>query len=249
MESYLSTDDYTVQPYSSLDGEVEAMAPDWLQDLDDPSRDRIPEAVDRVYTVLEEAVDDHPVERHIDVVVGETDEPFIRDTMGGATGGAFEDAFILCYAPETSGWEDELETATAHEYAHIRYIEQAQEHGQGDGTYRKWQQLLLEAHGMHVADEMTDSDPPWRDAVPDSYLQDREEDIQEELSRETCWGDSEADGMPFFGGGGDWERWTGYTLAWRLGEQLSEDREIDDLPAMTYDETVDAVDELLSDRM
>lgn len=246
METYIETDEYTIQAYSSLDEDIETQAPPWLQDLDDPGRDRILEAAGRVQETLEETMDAYPMDEEVTVVIGETSEPFIEEEMGGATGGNFGPTSILAYSPDADGWADELETATAHEYAHGTYIEQAREVGQGGGTYRKWQQVLLEAHGMHIADEMTESDPPWRDAVDDDYLIDRQEDIYDELEQPAVWTDDDDEGMPFFGGGGDWKRWTGYTLAWRLGEQLLKENDLADLPSMTYDETRDAVDELLS---
>jgi uncharacterized protein YjaZ len=245
METYIETDDYTIQAYSTLDKDIEAQAPPWLQDLEDPGRDRILEAAGRVHSTLEETMESYPTDEDVTIVIGETDEPFIEEEMGGATGGNFGSTSIVCYSPEADGWADELETATAHEYAHGTYIEQARDHGQGDDTYRKWQQVLLEAHGMHIADRMTDSDPPWRDAVDDTYLTERKEDIHEEMEQPAVWTDEDEEGMPFFGGGGDWQRWTGYTLAWRLGEQLLEEDELADLPAMTYEETRDAVDDLL----
>lgn len=245
MKTYIETDEYSIEPYSSLDQVIEQQAPTWLQELDDPGRDRALEAAGRVYDTLEEMKETYPLDADVTVVIGETAEPFIAEEMDGATGGNFGPTSIVCYSPGTEGWADELETATAHEYAHGRYIEQAERAGQGDGTYRKWQQLLLEAHGMHIADEMTDSDPPWRDAVDQEYLEENRAEIADELDMPAVWTGEDTDGMPFFGGGDKWERWTGYTLAWRLGDQLLDENNPSDLPAMTYDETRDALDRLL----
>ncbi len=246
METYIQTDAYTVQAYSALDEDIEAQAPPWLQDLADPGRDRTLEAAGRVHHTLEDMIDQYPMDKDVTIAIGEATEPFIKDEMDGATGGNFGMTSIVCYSPEVDGWADELGTATAHEYAHGSYIEQAREIGQGDGVYRKWQQVLLEAHGMHITDRITDSDPPWRGAVDEDYMTRRKEDIHEELNEPAVWTDTDEDGLPFFGGGGDWQRWTGYSLAWRLGDHLLEDKELSDLPAMTYEETCDAVDDLLS---
>jgi uncharacterized protein YjaZ len=159
------------------------------------------------------------------------------DEVDGATGRCHGSARIeLYFNSGSSRWKESLKSTTAHEFAHAWFHEQNSTNVE-DMTF-VWQQVLMDAHAQLFAEKITDYEDPISVAVEEDYIKENWSEIKEEMSKEF----HESQG--FFYGGGEFETWTGYTVAYLIGQKLLEEHELGEFPELKRSDVLEAGDAL-----
>ncbi|MCT9094851.1 DUF2268 domain-containing protein [Haloarchaeobius sp. HME9146] len=155
-----------------------------------------------------------PLETDVSVELGWDGSDFVTREVDGAAGYAdYPDTIEISFNTHAEEWQASLASTAAHEHAHLWCFEQ-----RGREADRKWEYVLEEAFTQHVAARLVpEYDSPWwtrhGEPVLAEYwpaVRDDEFDAENE------------DGGPLFidPEPGGYPHGYGYSLAYRLGEEL-----------------------------
>ncbi|MFB6144013.1 MAG: DUF2268 domain-containing putative Zn-dependent protease [Candidatus Nanohaloarchaea archaeon] len=175
-------------------------------------------------------------EKEGDIVIelGWTGDEYAVEKLGGASGFTHSEQRIeLKFNTEPGNWKNFLQAAVAHEYAHTLFFEKH------DEIVFNWQDILFEAHAQHFAEKVfPEKEVPWREKYSREELESRWRELKEIM------GDELDSGRSLMYGGGEFPEWTGYSLAYAIGEKLLRDRDLDELPELKRSSVIEAGDEL-----
>ncbi|MFB6203727.1 MAG: DUF2268 domain-containing putative Zn-dependent protease, partial [Candidatus Nanohaloarchaea archaeon] len=173
-------------------------------------------------------------EEDFEVYLAWDGRPSVKDEQGGAQGRTYSAEVITAgFNSGADGWKDRLEEVIAHEYAHAWLYERR---GMADHL---WEWLLEEVLAQQFAEKAVDADEPQKKAVDREELAELWPGVKEVLDDTVESYDHDL----FFGG--DFPRWTGYSLAYLLGEKLLEDRELSELADVRKSGVIEAGDSVL----
>lgn len=208
-----------------------------------------PEEYQEAYTIVDEALTEAnetlPTEQDIDVALRWTYEEGVKEQMDGVTGRAhYPDAIDLRFNTDTQQWDDALATATFHEYAHIY----AFDHHDGHADYR-WERLRNEALTQQFADMHTEYEPPWRNAYETEEMAEYWHDLREDGIERPLEAVIEDGNDPLFinDGTNTFPNWLGYSMAYRIGEELKQDHRLETFPTLEKATILEAGDRCFID--
>lgn len=191
-----------------------------------------------VTDAVETSAEQLPKDRGLTVHLEWSDEDYIVDHMPGVaawTQSAEEIRIEVNAGPER--WTDALRATVAHEYAHTVFYEAS---GGDRAVETTWQYVLFEAQAQQFAARVyPDVELPWRTHADRETLTDWWPAVRDE------WLDlDDEEGAALFFGSDDVPRWLGYTLSYRIGEELLVDHDIETFPHLSKGDVVAAGDEL-----
>ncbi|MFB6100801.1 MAG: DUF2268 domain-containing putative Zn-dependent protease [Candidatus Nanohalobium sp.] len=203
-----------------------------------PQDHELREARNTVQGALEASKAVLPKEENIEVSLGWEDSDFIQE-VDGATGRCHSPRKIeLYFNSEISGWKKSLKSTTAHEFAHAWFHEQKET--DFENLMFVWQQVLMDAHAQLFAEKITDYIDPVSKTASKEEIKNNWDEIREQMSKE--FGEAE----DIFYGNGDYPRWLGYTVAYRIGEKLLEEHDLEEFPELKRSDVLEAGDALFN---
>ncbi len=173
---------------------------------------------------------------NLTVALGWTEEGFVKEEMWGVHGyTTSKDRMEIQFNSEVERWKEALEATVAHEFAHTIFFETVPY----EETTFNWQYILFEAHSQNFAEKIfPDIETPWREYIEAEELETFWPEVKEIISDEI-----EQDSELMYGGE-NFPQWLGYSLAYRIGQELLKDHELEELPELKRSDVVEAGDEL-----
>lgn len=170
------------------------------------------------------------------VSLGWTEDSFVKENMGGTTGETLSSRKMnVRFNSTVSGWKKNLEATVAHEFAHTWFYEQSDT--SWEDLHFNWQQVLMDAHAQHFAEKVVHNySEPMSDAVNIEEIREKWGRIRELCNKEL------QEGRQLFFGGDGFETWTGYTVAYLIGEKLLENYELEEFPELKRSDVLEAGD-------
>lgn len=188
----------------------------------------VSEAIEASKAVQEKQTD-------LKISLGWIEDSFTVENLKGVHGFTHSPEIIELNFNTSSDWKQGLKAFTPHEYAHAIFFEENSM--TSEDVQFNWQHVLMEAHAQHFSERVyPDIDAAWRENLSKEELADRWPELREKMSSELIEEaiiDSENYGLFF-----------GYTLAYRIGEKLLENHELEELSQLKRSDVVEAGDEL-----
>lgn len=200
-----------------------------------------PEEVREIHNIIDgviktcEAV--LPKDSGLEIGLGWTASDFIKEEMDGTSGKTISFKYMEIVVNTTvDGWRDSLKATTAHEYAHTYFYESLGEKSFEDISFM-WQQVLLDAQAQIFATRLG-FEEPMIEAVDKEYLRQNWQRIKQTLEQEIDWYSE------LFYGGDNFETWTGYTLAYHVGQKLLELHDLEEFHTLKKSDVIEVGDEI-----
>lgn len=173
--------------------------------------------------------------KNLEVELGWTGDIYVVEKLGGVKGLTHSPKRIeLRFNTEAENWKETLKAATANEYAHTIFFE---EHG--EDIVFNWQEVLFEAHSQHFSEKVfPDIEASWRKKYSEKDLSENWELLKEVLNEEIDLQRS------LIYGRGSLPDLIGYSLAYRIGEHLLENHELEELISLRRSDVLEAGEEL-----
>lgn len=168
-----------------------------------------------------------------------TEDEFIKEKMNGSSGESYSSTDIkILFNSDVEGWRKEMKASVIHEYAHAWFYEHK------DVSWNitfNWQQIILDAHAQLFTERtLSEYDEPMKDHIEKEELAQKWPEIKESLSKEL------EKGRDLFYGGENFEKWTGYTVAYMIGQKLLEKHELEDFPDLKRSDVLEAGEKLFN---
>ncbi|WP_267641352.1 DUF2268 domain-containing putative Zn-dependent protease [Haloarchaeobius amylolyticus] len=179
-----------------------------------PTVSELRAARETVQSALTSANVSFPLDTGVSVELGWDGSDFVTSQVDGAAGYAdYPDTIEISFNSHPDEWQASLASTATHEHAHLWFFEQ-----RGGEADRKWEYVLEEAFTQHVAaDLVPEYDSPWWTRHADTVLAD-----YWPVARDEAFTAPSEEGGPLFidPEPGGYPHGYGYSLAYRLGEEL-----------------------------
>lgn len=179
----------------------------------------------------------------VKIIVGWTEKEYVLEKLNGVSGVAKYPATLeFRYNSSIDGWKQSLKCSVVHEYAHLWDF-----HERGGKWEYQWQYVLGEALSQLFSEKKVPGYvPPWREKYSIEELSEywpvvRDCELERRLEKISGWN-------PLFisTGGTEYPNWLGYSLAYRIGNELVSEDELQNLVNMNLKDVIVAGNRLFS---
>jgi len=200
-----------------------------------PEEHELREARQEIEKAVEKVKHSLPKDKDVEFRLAWEGRQEVVEEMEGVDARTFSSTVVtLSFNSNHDKWKDSIRRNTVHEFGHTYFYEK-----NDDLSDFIWQWILEEALTQKLAEKIyPDSEAPYWNSVGQEELEDKWPEVKQIISDEMDY-----DHELFFGGE-NFERWTGYSLAFKIGEKLLEKHELEEFPELKRSDVIEAGDEL-----